>query len=221
VTIAARAEADAWRNGDVSLVDQACSRANRTEVPPRLRDRRPDEHRAARLVEIRPARASEPVHQRLGTAAVELTKILRKLVAVIQRPGGSVLDRRERAVVQVRLQVRQGRDHPRVAHHQPDAPAGHVVALRGRKCLDREAFHPLWREPTIENTGRVALLKIQIRIGEVVQQHRAGLFDHAHDACELFARDHLARRILRVIRDHQLGALAASEHSFDRRLNRR
>ena len=46
----------------------------------------------------------------------------------------------ERAVVEVRLDARQGVDQRRVAAHEADSPAGHVVGLRQRVGLDGDVL---------------------------------------------------------------------------------
>ena len=50
------------------------------------------------------------------------------------------LDGRECAVVEVALEPRQRIDEHRVADHEADAPAGHVVGLGESEELDSDLF---------------------------------------------------------------------------------
>ena len=68
VIVAMLAEADAGRHRHVGLLDQQLGEFERAEMPERLRDRRPGEHRCGRRPE-RPAGATEGIDHHVAAAA--------------------------------------------------------------------------------------------------------------------------------------------------------
>ena len=92
-------------------------------VPPALQhgavllgQRRPDEHRPARLLD-RPAELGEAVAEDVATRLVDLAHLLREVLRLVERDGRGDLDRLERAVVEVALELGQGLHHLAVADH--------------------------------------------------------------------------------------------------------
>src|SRR3989441_13363219 len=63
------AEADAGRDGDLRLLDQELREFQRAHAPEILRNRRPDEHGALRLLD-RPAELVQPIDQDVAALAV-------------------------------------------------------------------------------------------------------------------------------------------------------
>src|SRR2546423_247338 len=107
-----------------------------------LRNRRPQEHRAAWTLN-RPARPVQSTHKNVAPALVRRADLLRIGLALAERDNRRDLYGLKYAVIQIALDPRQRRDHSPVAQEKPDAPPRHVVTLRKREDLDRHLFRAL------------------------------------------------------------------------------
>src|SRR6266404_4480199 len=103
VTVAAVPEPDSRADGDVRVAREPECKLEGAELPELLRDRRPDEHRSARWLDV-PAGASEAAAEDVTPAAVDLADLGGILGRLAERHGGRDLDRLERSVVEVGLQ---------------------------------------------------------------------------------------------------------------------
>src|SRR5207244_9182993 len=74
VAVAAVAEADPRAHGDVRLAGKEQRELERAERPEPLRDRRPDEHRPERRLDV-PARPGEAPAERVAAPAVDLADL--------------------------------------------------------------------------------------------------------------------------------------------------
>src|SRR6266540_2324056 len=106
VVVSARAEPLARAHRDLRLTSELEGEAERSERAIRLRDRRPDEHRPLRPLEV-PADARQAVAERVAAAAVALVHVGGVLGRLVHRDDRGDLDRLERAVVEVRLEPRE------------------------------------------------------------------------------------------------------------------
>src|ERR1700734_78650 len=100
---------------------------------------RPDEHGGFRAWHY-PARLVEAFNEHIAAAAVVLAGLGYALLRTFEGEDARDLDGREGAVVEVALQARKGVDQHRIADHEADAPAGHVVTLRQGEELDSDIF---------------------------------------------------------------------------------
>ena len=83
------------------------------------------------LVIFHPA-SFEPIAQRVAAALVDGVDLAGVIVTLVEGNDGCDLYGLEGAVVQIRLQVSQRRNHLRVADDKPNTPAGHRMALGER-----------------------------------------------------------------------------------------
>src|SRR5439155_1338378 len=74
--------------------------------------------------------------------SVDLDDLGHARLIALERDDAGDLDRLEGAVVQIGLDARQRMDHPGVAAHEGEPPAGHVVRLRRREDLDADLLRP-------------------------------------------------------------------------------
>ena len=111
------------------------------------------------------------------------------------------LDRLEGAVVQVGLDAGQRGHHSRIAADEAQAPAGHVVRLRGREDLDAD----LARARHLEERGRLVAIEGEVGVGEVVHDHQTMLAREVDDFHEEVPVDAHRRRVVRKGEDQQLG----------------
>ena len=110
------------------------------------------------------------------------------LLRAFERGDGGDLDGREGAVVEVALEAREGGDEHRVADHEADAPAGHVVALRQSEELDGDVFGA----GNLEDAGRLVAVEGDVGVGEVVDEIEAVLAGELDEAREERQVDALA-----------------------------
>src|SRR4029077_5744291 len=120
--VAVGAEADSRRYRDLSLGQQELGELKRAHIAQWLRNRRPHEHRGARLLD-RPSGAIEPVDQHVAPAAIKLRDLAHTLLWPIERSDRGDLHRSEHSVVEIRFEPRQRGDHLAVAHREADAPS--------------------------------------------------------------------------------------------------
>jgi len=73
---------------------------------------------------------------------VDLDDLGHALLIALQRDDAGDLDGLEGAVIQVGLDAGQRMDHLRVAAHEAQPPAGHIVRLRRREELDPDLLGP-------------------------------------------------------------------------------
>ena len=154
-------------DGDVRLPRQLDGELERAELAVRLRDRRPDEHRPERPLDV-PADALEPVAEDVAAAAVDLAGLGRIVARLVQRDDRGDLDRLEGAVVEIGLEPRERRERRRIAEREADAPAGHRERLRQRVGLDRD----VGGAGNLEDRGRQVAVERDVGVGEVVHDER-------------------------------------------------
>ena len=158
------------------LTATLASRARRTrglegaELAQRLGERRPDEHRPERRLDG-PAGAGEPGAERVAAAPVDLAELARVVDRLAQRDGRRDLDRLERPVVEVRLQLRERGDDLGAADDEADAPAGHREGLRHAVELDRALGGAVGRE----HGRRLVAVEGDVGVREVVHEHEVVL----------------------------------------------
>src|SRR5260221_7823391 len=136
VTVAAVAEPDPGTDGDVRVARETERELEGAELLEPLGDRRPDEHRPARRIDV-PTGAGEPAAERVTPAPVDLVDLGGIFGRLAQRHGGRDLDRLERPVVEVGLQLCERADDVGPPEHEADAPAGHRERLGQAVELDR------------------------------------------------------------------------------------
>src|SRR6058998_1665053 len=179
VALAVLAEADARRDRHLGLLNQELGELERAEATEGVGDRRPHEHRALRLGHV-PADLVEPVDQNVAALSVNLDDLVDTLLVGLEGDDAGDLDRLEGAVVQVGLDARQRGDHPGVAADEAEAPAGHVVRLRGREDLDADLARPRH----LEERGRLITVEGEVGVGEVVHDHQTMLAREVDDLHE-------------------------------------
>src|SRR5438477_6174087 len=167
VALAVLAEADAGRHRHLGLLDEELGELQRAEAAERLGNRRPHEHGGPRLGHA-PAELVEPIDQHVAALAMHLDDLADALLVAFQRHDAGDLDRLERPVVEVRLDPGQRADHLRVAAHEAQAPAGHVVGLRGREDLDADL---LGARHLQERRGTVVIER-EVGVREVEDDHQ-------------------------------------------------
>ena len=84
-----------------------------------------------------PADPVEPVAQGVAPGLVDLVDLLRVVGRLVHGHDGRDLDRLERPVVEVALELGQGLDDLGVAHEEADPPPGHGEGLGHGVELDR------------------------------------------------------------------------------------
>src|SRR3954467_12316414 len=104
VAVATRTEADAGRQRDLGLTYEERRELDRAHLAVGLGDRRPGEHRALGRLDV-PADALEAVAQRVPTRLGDRQHLARVVRRLVERDRGRDLDRLERAVVEVRLEL--------------------------------------------------------------------------------------------------------------------
>ena len=112
-------------------------------------------------------RCSDAVSTRLVASATRLDRVLR----AAQRGDPGLLDRPEDARTQVRRQEVDPRHDLGVPDHEPEPPARHPVRLRHRVELDAD----LLRARHGEEAVRLAAVEDEVRVRQVVDDHRPGL----------------------------------------------
>ena len=200
MTLAACAEADARADRDARIARQPDGRLEGAELTQRLRQRRPDEHRPERRLDG-PARAGEPGAERVAAAAVDLADLARIVDRLAQRDGRRDLDRLERAVVEVRLQLRQRGDDLGAADDEADAPTGHRERLRHAVELDRALGGAVGRE----HGRRHVTVEGDVGVREVVHEHEVVLVREVDEPLHVGGRCDDGRRVVRERDDHDLG----------------
>src|SRR5262249_22460720 len=118
-------KAQPGRHGDARLLDKQLRELDRAEIPERGRHRRPGEHGRGRRRD-RPAGTLEGLNQAVAALSVDGARFLDALLRPVERGGSSDLDRREGAVVEIRLNARERGDETLVADREAHAPARHV-----------------------------------------------------------------------------------------------
>src|SRR6202012_3467090 len=98
-----------------------------------------------------PAELVESLDEDIAAAAVGFADLRDAVLGPLQREDGRDLDRSEGTVVKVALEFCQSIDQHRIADHEADAPAGHIVGLRESKELDSDLF----RARNLEHAGRL------------------------------------------------------------------
>ncbi len=162
-----------------------------------LGDRRPDEHRALRGLDV-PAGTGEAGDQSLAPPEVQLTHLVGVLRGLPQRDDRGDLDRLEGAVVEVGLELREGGDDVGAAEREAHAPAGHRVGLGQAVELDGAV------ESSVGGQHRRRLVAVEsdIRVGEVVDEDELALEGQVDEPLhQLRSRDR-SGRVVRERDDH-------------------
>jgi hypothetical protein len=114
-----------------------------------------------------------------------------------QRDHRRDLDRRERPVVEPRLEPRERADDLGVPDEEADAPARHREALGQRVQLDRDLVGSIGLEDR-----RRLLVEAELRVREVVHDHELALACEIDDALHELEIDGRGRRIVREREQH-------------------
>ena len=96
-------------------------------------------------------------------------------------------------------------DHARIAQAETDAPASHVVTFGHREDLDGHFLGPIH----LQNAGRFEAVKTKVRVGEIVQDHRAVLQRQANHALEEFEINARRSGVVRIAEQNHLGLAGA------------
>ncbi len=161
-------------------------------MPVRLGDPCPHEHRALRFLDL-PPHAIETIDEDVPPPLVDVNHFMYVVVALVQGDDRCDLDRLERAVVEIRLQLGQCRDHLRVPDHEADSPARHRMALRQGVQLDANILGS-WN---LEHARGYIVVVCDVGVREVVNEHRVVLFRERHETFEEVDVDRRRRRIVR------------------------
>jgi len=200
VPVALGAEADTGRDRDVAVADDQLGEVDRPELEVGLGDRRPGEHRAAGARD-RPARAVQPVAQGVAAGLVDLVDLERVVGGVVQGDRRGDLDRLERAVVQVALELAERPDDLAVADQERDPPPGHRERLRHRVQLDRDLLGAL----ALQDRGRHPPVERGLGVREVVHQHHVALARPVDQALQVGELDGGPGRVVRERQDDDPG----------------
>src|SRR2546422_6946382 len=192
VALAVLAEPDARRDGHPRFLDEHVGELERAQRAERLGDWRPDEHRALGL-RHRPAELVEPVDEDVAALSVDLDDLGHARLIALERDDAGDLDRLEGAVVQIGLDARQRMDHPGVAAHEGEPPAGHVVRLRRREDLDADLLRPR----NLEERRWLVAVEREVGVREVVDDHQPLIAREGDDFLEERAVHAHGRRIVR------------------------
>ncbi|OMP13380.1 hypothetical protein COLO4_01793, partial [Corchorus olitorius] len=136
----------------------------------------------------------------VAALAVLLGDVAHALLVAFEGCDGRDLQRSEGAVVVVALDPRQGADQLRIADHEADPPASHVVALGQGEELHRDI---LGSRHLHDRRGFPAVVD-DVGIGQVVDHQHAillGQFNHPLEEVQLHA---LRRRVRGEAEDHHL-----------------
>jgi hypothetical protein len=107
--------------------------------------------------------------QHVAAQAVVFADLVDALLRPFKGVNGRDLDGRERAVVEVALEPRERVDEHRVADHEADAPAGHVVTLRQGEELDGDIFGA----GNLEDAGRLVAVEGDVGVGQILDEVEA------------------------------------------------
>src|SRR5947209_4792379 len=104
--LAVLAKTHSGRDGDIAFRQQPLGEFDRAEVVKPLGDRGPGEHARLRNGNF-PAGAAEAFDQHVAAFLVQRAVLLDDVLRAVERCDGGCLDRREGAVIEVRLHPRQ------------------------------------------------------------------------------------------------------------------
>ena len=99
---------------------------------------------------------------------VDLRLVLNVGVEFAQRHDTGDLQRRERAVVVIRLNRRQRAHHLRIATAEPYSPSRHAIALRHRGHFNADVERA-WRG---QEARRLIAVEDDIRIRQIAHDHK-------------------------------------------------
>ena len=199
------AEADAGRDRDIGLRQQQLGEGERAQLGEVLGDRRPGEHRWPAAPAASQPAARQALDQHVAALLVGAARLGDAVLRAVQRRGRRHLDRREGAVVEIRLDAGQRRDQRLVAGGEADAPAGHRIGLAHRGELDGDVA----RARHLQDRGRRLAVEIDLGIGEVATGSRCSWrLQKSTIARVEIEIDDLRRRVRRIVQ-HQRDRLAA------------
>ena len=196
----ARPEPDARADRDVCVARESQREFEGPELRVRVGQRRPEEHRRGGQGRV-PADPFEAVVQRVAPRAVDLAHLVGMVRRLGQRDHRRDLDRRERPVVEPRLQPRERTDDLRVPDEEADAPAGHREALRERVQLDGDVVGAV----RLEDRRRL-LAETELCVREVVHDDELALAGEVDDALHEREIDRRGRRVVREREQHDARA---------------
>ena len=198
IALAVFAEADAGRDRDVGLLDQQLRELDAAEAGERFRDRRPGKHRGPRRRHL-PAGAAEAFHQHVAALFIGFAHFLDAVVRTVQRGGRRHLDRREGAVIQIRLHAAERCNDALVADGKAHAPAGHRVGFRHRREFNRNVVGA----GDLQQRRRRIVVEIDFGVSEI-RQH--------DDVVLLGERDKILVEIERRYVSGRVGRIAHHQH---------
>ena len=144
-----------------------------------------------------PARV-EPGAERVAPRLVDPAHLERMVGPLVHGHDRRDLDRLERAVVEVRLQTRERRDHVGVADEEADPPPGHRERLRQGVQLDAALLGAL----DLEDRGRLVPVEGEVGVGEVVDDEQTVLAGEGDDPLHEVELDRRRGRVVRKREDH-------------------
>ena len=124
-----------------------------------------------------PARRGQALDQHVAALLVGVARLDDAVLRAVERRRRGDLDRREGAVVEVRLDAGQRLDQRLVAGGEADAPARHRVGLAHRGELDGDVA----RARHLQHRRRRIAVEIDLGIGEVAQDPDALAFAEIDD----------------------------------------
>ena len=135
----------------------------------------------------------EPVDEDVAAFLVDAVDVMDIVVSLIERDDRRNLNRLECPVVEIRLEFGERCDHLRIAHHKADPPPGHGMALGQRVQLDPD----LGRSRDLEQARRSVPVKMDVRVGEVVDEEHLVLPSKIHETLKEPEVDAGGRRVVR------------------------
>src|SRR3954454_21446320 len=175
MSVSPLAEADARADRDARVPGETQGEPEGAFRAERVRDRRPDEHRPAWRLDL-PAGAVEPGAERVAPAAIDVADLHGVVGGVPQGHDRRDLDRLERPVVEVGLQLGECLHDIRAPGDEADAPAGHRERLGQAVELDGALVRPL----RLQNRRWLVAVERDVRVREVVHDDELALTRTRH-----------------------------------------
>src|SRR6185437_12977448 len=174
VVVTVIAKADAWGNGYFGLVEQELRELQRAKGAVWLGNAGPYEHGCPGQGNL-PTGFIEAFDEHIAAAAIVFADFGDALLRAFESGNRGHLNRCEGAVIKITFEPGESGDQNRVADHESDAPAGHVVALRQSEELDGDFLGA----GDLKDARRPVAIEGNVGVGDVVDEVEAIL------ACQL------------------------------------
>src|SRR4030095_9740276 len=193
-------ESDTGRYRHLGFLKQELGKLYGAHLFRRLRDLRPDKHRALwfRYFPTCPVKA---VNQRIPALLIHQPDPLDAVLGTIQGVNRGDLDRLKNPVVKGTLDSPQGMDNIPITHRKPHPPPRHVVTFRQRKKFDSDLFST-WN---LKQARRLVTIEGQIRICQVVNHDQLIFLCELDDALEEIQLHYFRGWIMGKTDDKQFG----------------